>query len=108
MSSLMKLNKLRCCERLFKTCIKMVTKHGALCITTVVCSGSQGERRAAAADGRTAQLSRVYFRGAFSIVQNHKPKNFFRVHEAYVRPEYVLEHDNITLHGITENEVGEK
>ena len=34
--------------------------------------------------------------------QNHKLHNFCCKHEEYVHPRYVLEHDNITLFGVTD------
>ena len=34
-------------------------------------------------------------------MQNHKLHNFCCKHEKYVHPNYVLEHDNITLFGVT-------
>jgi hypothetical protein len=49
----------------------------------------------------SAQLATVWGCGAYTIVQNHQLNHFLLRHECYVHPNYVLEHDNITLHGIT-------
>ncbi len=40
-------------------------------------------------------------RGCYTIIKNHKLHNFCCKHVKYVHPKYVLEHDNITLFGIT-------
>ena len=51
---------------------------------------------------RGAQLVQVLFRGTYSLLTNHTLDNFFYRHVAYVDPEYILEHDNVTLHGMTD------
>ena len=52
-------------------------------------------------DGR-AQLVRVLFRGTYSLLTNHTLDNFFYRHLDFVDPKYILEHDNVTLHGFTD------
>ncbi len=49
-----------------------------------------------------AQLVRVLFKGTFSLLTNHTLANFFYKHVKNVDPEWILRHDNVTLHGITD------
>ncbi|CAM6054407.1 unnamed protein product [Sphagnum tenellum] len=49
----------------------------------------------------SAQVVNILGRGAYSIVYNHQLENFVYYHVKYVHPRYILEHDNITMYGIT-------
>ncbi len=49
----------------------------------------------------SAQVATVLGRGGYSITQKHQLNNFWLWHDRYVHPEYVLEHDHVTLYGFT-------
>ena len=63
--------------------------------------GSREERRKSKEYEHSAQVVSLMGRGAYSVVLNHQLHNFVWRHERYVHPKYVLEHDNITLMGVT-------
>ncbi len=68
-------------------------------------NGSKAERKRARDDyEHSAQLVGVWGRGAVSPLIDHAPGNFLYLHKRYVSPDYVLDHDNITLFGITANQ----
>ncbi len=46
----------------------------------------------------------IKYKGALTPVFKHHLKNFLYTHERYVSPEYVLQHDNVTLQLCTETE----
>jgi hypothetical protein len=63
--------------------------------------GTRKERAMSEKYEYSAQLATIWGRGAYTIVENHQPNHFLLRHERYVHPNYILEHDNITLHGVT-------
>ena len=63
--------------------------------------GTRDERQRAEDYEHSAQVVNIMGRGAYSLIINHQLYNFVWRHEKYVHPRYILEHDNITLMGIT-------
>ena len=64
--------------------------------------GSREERQRAEEEyEHSAQVVHVLGRGAYSLIINHRLRNFVWRHERYVHPRYVLERDNVSLMGIT-------
>ena len=53
----------------------------------------------------SAQVVNLLGRGAYSLIQPQQLNNFVWRHEQYVHPKYVIEHDNITLMGVTPKQV---
>ena len=62
--------------------------------------GHRSERLRSESYENSAQLVDVVAWGAHSYVLI-QPKNYVWKHKKYVHPKYVLEHDNITLMGLT-------
>ncbi len=63
--------------------------------------GTKEERERAKEYEHSAQVGYIMGRGAYSVIFSHQLNNFCLKHEEYVHPRYVLEHDNITLMGVT-------
>ena len=63
--------------------------------------GTREERRRSEKYENSAQVVNVMARGTYSVLLIKQLYNFVWYHERYVHPRYVLEHDNITLMGIT-------
>ena len=63
--------------------------------------GSKQECNKSLVYDHSAQVVILMGRGAYSIGTPHQLHNFLWRHEKYVHPRYVLEHDNITLMGVT-------
>ena len=53
----------------------------------------------------SAQVVNLLGRGTYSLIQPQQLNNFLWQHEKYVHPKYVIEHDNITLMGVTPSQV---
>jgi hypothetical protein len=66
-----------------------------------ITKGSRAARERSKEYEHSAQLCHIMGRGAYTIVQNQKLHNFCCRHIKYVHPRYILEHDNITLFGVT-------
>ena len=63
--------------------------------------GTKEERKRAKEYENSAQVVKVMARGTYSVMLMQQLYNFVWRHEKYVHPRYVLEHDNITLMGVT-------
>ena len=63
--------------------------------------GTREEQRRSEKYENSAQVVNVMARGTYSVLLIKQLYNFVWYHERYVHPRYVLEHDNITLMGIT-------
>ncbi len=67
-------------------------------------SGSIQERHLASESyEHSAQLATILGRGTYSIINMHALHNFCLLHERYVHPNHVLDHDHITLQSVTPN-----
>ena len=47
----------------------------------------------------SAQIATIVGRGSYSLSGQRALHNFLLWHDEYVHPNYVLEHDNVTLYG---------
>ena len=63
--------------------------------------GSRQERLGSLEYDHSAHVVHLLGRGTYNVGSAHQLHNFVWRHEAYVHPRYVLEHDNMTLMGIT-------
>ena len=63
--------------------------------------GSREERKKSEEYENSAHMVNIVARGTYSVLMIHQLRNFVWHHEKYVHPRYVLEHDNITLMGVT-------
>ena len=63
--------------------------------------GTREEQRRSEKYENSAQVVNMMARGTYSVLLIKQLYNFVWYHERYVHPRYVLEHDNITLMGIT-------
>ena len=63
--------------------------------------GTREERRRSEKYENSAQVVNVMAKGTYSVLLIQQLYNFIWWHQKYVHPRYVLEHDNITLMGIT-------
>ena len=63
--------------------------------------GTREERRRSEKYDNSAQVVNVMAKGTYSVLLIQQLYNFIWWHQKYVHPRYVLEHDNITLMGIT-------
>ena len=63
--------------------------------------GTREERRRSEEYQNSAQVVNVMARGTYSVLLIQQLHNFVLYHKKYVHPRYVIEHDNITLMGIT-------
>ena len=64
--------------------------------------GKNSERREAEEDySKCAQVVDVLKFGGFGLIEQVQMSNFFWKHNKYTHPNFVLEHDYITLYGIT-------
>ena len=64
-------------------------------------NGSREERKKSEEFENSAQVVNIVARGTYSVLLIHQLHHFVWYHEKYVHPRYVLEHDNITLMGVT-------
>ena len=67
--------------------------------------GTRQERKKSGEYEYSAQVVNLLGRGAYSPFQPHQLNNFVWRHDKYVHPKYVLDHDNITLMGVTPSHV---
>ena len=67
--------------------------------------GSREERSKSEEYEYSAQVVNLLGRGTYSPIQPHQLNNFVWQHDKYVHPKYVLDHDNITLMGVTPSQV---
>ena len=63
--------------------------------------GTREERKKSEEYESSAQVVNITARGTYSVLLITQLYNFVWRHERYVHPRYVLEHDNITLMGVT-------
>ena len=63
--------------------------------------GTRVERERAKDYENSAQIATIMGRGSYTIVMNHQLHHYCLRHEKYVHPKYILEHDNVTLQGVT-------
>ena len=66
-----------------------------------ITKGTRKEREKAKDYELSAQIATIMGRGSYTIVMNHQLHHYCLKHEKYVHPRYILEHDNITLQGMT-------
>ena len=66
-------------------------------------NGSKEERKEAELAGRNAQLVKIWARATTITAAEHDLTNFLYTHHSYVPPNYVLVHDNVTLHSFTKD-----
>ena len=67
--------------------------------------GSRVERKKSEEYENSAQVVNIVARGTYSVLLIHQLHHFVWYHEKYVHPRYVLQHDNITLMGVTPTHV---
>ena len=67
---------------------------------TSILNGSKEERKLSKEYEHSAHVVKVIARGTIALVANHDKANFFYVHDQYVHPNFILEHDNIVLKGV--------
>ena len=63
--------------------------------------GTREEQRLSEGYENSAQVVNVMARGTYSVLLIQQLHNFVLYHKKYVHPRYVIEHENITLMGIT-------
>ena len=68
-------------------------------VGTSILNGSNEERKRSKEYEHSAHVVNVISRGTIALVANHDESNFFYVHDQYVHPNFILEHDNIVLKG---------
>ena len=85
----------------FRAAVRLVDVFLNLLFGFTIQYGSRQERLGSLEYDRSAQVVNLMGRGAYSVGLAHQLHNFVWSHERYVHPRYVLEHDNITLMGIT-------
>ena len=71
-----------------------------LCFDYSVLNGSKLERDKSHLYEHSAHMIKIYGRGTISLFGNHNETNFLYLHDKYVNPSYILEHDNVSLMGI--------
>ena len=71
-----------------------------LCFDYSVLNGSRLERNKSSLYDHSAHIIKIYGRGTISLFGNHTETNFLYLHDKYVNPSYILEHDNVSLMGI--------
>ena len=67
--------------------------------------GTREEQKRSEEYENSAHVVNVMARGTYSVLVIQQLYNFVCRHEKYVHPRYVLEHDNITLMGVTPTHV---
>ena len=93
---------LYCIMSTFRTVVIIVDIFLDLVFGHTIQYGGRDERKRSENDyEHSAQVVNIMGRGAYSLIINHQLYNFVWRHEKYVHPRYILEHDNITLMGIT-------
>ena len=65
--------------------------------------GSKEERQEAKLTGKNAHLVKIWARATTFKAFQHDLTNFLYTHSAYVPSNYVLTHDNVTLHSFTDD-----
>lgn len=66
------------------------------------CYGSNSERTQSDEDySKGAQIVDVLKFGGFGLIEHVEPSNFAWKHNSYTHPNFVLEHDHVTLYGLT-------
>jgi hypothetical protein len=66
-----------------------------------ITKGSRADREKSKKYEHSAQLCSIMGRGTYTIIKNQKLHNFCCRHVKYVHPRYILEHDHVTLFGVT-------
>ena len=85
----------------FRAAVSLIDVFLELLFGFTIQYGSRQERHRSLEYDHSAQVVNLMGRGAYSVGMAHQLHNFVWHHERYVHPRYVLEHDNITLMGIT-------
>ena len=85
----------------FRAAVRLVDVFLNLLFGFTIQYGSRQERLGSLEYDRSAQVVNLMGRGAYSVGLAHQLHNFVWSHATYVHPRYILEHDNITLMGIT-------
>ncbi len=66
-----------------------------------ITAGTREERALSQQYEHSAQVATILGRGCYTHVMNQQLHHYALKHEKYVHPRYILEHDNITLQGVT-------
>jgi len=73
-----------------------------LCFGYSFLQGNKEEQERAKLYEQSAHIIRIYGRGTINLFGNHNETNFLYLHDKYVHPSYILEHDNVILMGVDE------
>ena len=93
---------LYCIMSTFRTVVIIVDIFLDLVFGHTIQYGSRDERKRSENDyEHSAQVVNIIGRGAYSLNIEYQLHNFVWRHEEYKHPHYILEHDNITLMGLT-------
>ena len=89
---------------LFILCIKgllfIADTLAWLCFSHSVLKGSKKEQELSKSYEHSAHIMNIYSRGTINLFGNHDETNFLCLHDRYVHPNYILEHDNVMLMGV--------
>ena len=71
-----------------------------LCFDVSLLNGTRLEQERSKEYEHSGHILKIYGRGTISLFGNHDETNFLYLHDKYVHPNYILEHENVSLMGV--------